>query len=417
MNKEIVIVGLGYVGLPLGINLAKNFDVIGYDVSLERINELKDFNDTTKEVTKKMLKETQNLKFTNKINEITQKHIYIITVPTPVTPENLPDLNFIKKACHNVGRVMARNAIVIFESTVYPGVTERICGPIISKESGYKLNKSFYLGYSPERINPGDKAHSVEKIVKVVSGSNSKVTKIIGKIYQSIIKAGVFYASSIEVAETAKAIENAQRDINIAFVNEIALLCQNLHISVYDVLDTAKTKWNFLPFYPGLVGGHCIGVDPYYLAYIAKKVGSDTNVILAGRNLNDSMTKIVFKKINEKIKSKSRVLQLGVSFKENIPDIRNSKAAVLAKMFLNKKYNFEVFDPVVSSEEVKNNYGINLVKPKGKYDLIIIAVPHNFLNNFNKNIVSFLKSNAVLCDLTGKYRIKSNKKSIKYWSL
>ena len=299
MKKEIVVIGLGYVGLPLAINLSKNYNIIGFDIDIERVNDLKN-NDRTKEVSSNALRSASNLSFTNDLNGILKKYIYIITVPTPVNKKKLPNLKYVKEACKIVGKSMAKKAIVIFESTVYPGVTEGICAPILSHQSGYKLNNGFYLGYSPERINPGDKDHSVDKIVKVVSGSDKNITKVIGNIYKTIIKAGIFYAKSIEVAETAKAIENAQRDINIAFINEISLLCQKIGISVYDVLDAAKTKWNFLPFYPGLVGGHCIGVDPYYLAHIAKKLGADTNVILAGRNLNDSMTKIVFKNMRKK---------------------------------------------------------------------------------------------------------------------
>ena len=417
MNKEIVIIGLGYVGLPLGINLSKNFDVIGYDVSLDRINELNKLNDKTKEITQKSLKEAKRLKLTNELKKIAEKYIYIITVPTPVNSKKLPDLNFIKKACRDVGKVMAKDAIVIFESTVYPGVTEKICGPIISKESGFKLNKNFYLGYSPERINPGDKKHSVEKIVKVVSGSNKEITKVIGSIYKSIIKAGIFYAKSIEVAETAKAIENAQRDINIAFINEIALLCQKLNISVYDVLDAAKTKWNFLPFTPGLVGGHCIGVDPYYLAHVAKKVGAKADIILSGRRLNDQMTDIVYSKIEEQLKVNDTILQLGVSFKENVPDIRNSKAAELANKFIKKNYNIEIYDSIVDPKEVHNAYNIKLSQPKNKYDCIIIAVPHKFIESNKKIILKHTKKSTIIFDITGKYRSMFSEYSYKYWSL
>ena len=311
---------------------------------------------------------------------------------------------------------MAKNSIIIFESTVYPGVTKNICSPIIARYSGYKLNKNFFLGYSPERINPGDKKHSVEKITKVVSGSDTKTANIIGKIYNKIIKAGIFHAKSIEVAETAKAIENAQRDINIAFINEIALLCQKLNLSVYDVLDAAKTKWNFLPFYPGLVGGHCIGVDPYYLAHIAKKLDMHTDVILAGRRLNDNMTEIIFNIIKKNISKKSKILQIGISFKENVPDIRNSKAAELAKLFLKNNFNIEVYDPVVNKFEVENNYSIKLSDLEGKYDGLIIAVSHNFIRN-NNIIVNCLKNKANVFDITGKYKTIFNNDKFKYWSM
>ena len=312
---------------------------------------------------------------------------------------------------------MAEGSIIIFESTVYPGVTENICAPILAKYSGYKLNQNFFLAYSPERINPGDKKHSVDKITKVVSGSNDEIASIVGKIYKKVIKAGVFQAKSIEVAETAKAIENAQRDINIAFVNEIALLCQKLDISVYDVLEAAKTKWNFLPFYPGLVGGHCIGVDPYYLSHIAKKLGMQTDVILSGRRLNDNMTKVIFDIIKKNISKKSKILQLGISFKENVPDIRNSKAAELAKLFKKNNYNIEVYDSVVNKLEVEENYNIKLSELKGRYDNLIIAVSHNFLNNNNKMIVKCLKDKANIFDITGKFKNIFNKDKYNYWSL
>ena len=414
-KKNIVVVGLGYVGLPLAVNFANTFDVIGYDISDARINSLKNFKDSTKEISSIKLKKAKRLKFSSNIDDIKKQHIYIITVPTPVNDQNLPDLTLLKAACKLVGKVMAKNAIVIFESTVYPSVTRKICAPIIAKYSSYKLNKSFFVGYSPERINPGDKNHSVEKIIKVISGSNKDTTLIIGKIYKRIIKAGIFYAESIEVAETAKAIENAQRDINIAFINEIALLCQKLNISVYNVLDAAKTKWNFLSFHPGLVGGHCIGVDPYYLAHIAKKLGMQTDVILSGRRLNNNMTEITYNIIKKNISKKLRILQIGISFKENVPDIRNSKAAELAKLFINNNYNIEIYDPVVNKLEVKDNYDINLSELTGQYDGLIIAVSHKFLKD-NKNIIKFLKDKANIFDITGKYKLLFNKDKFNYWS-
>ena len=415
LKKEIVVIGLGYVGLPLAVNLSEKFSVIGFDISIKRTSELQQFNDSTKEISSLKLKKAKKLVVTSNRVNIEDKYIYIITVPTPVNKDNLPDLTLLKSACKLVGKIMAKDAIIIFESTVYPGVTENICSPILAKYSGYKYNKSFYLGYSPERINPGDKKHSVDKITKVVSGSNDAIALIIGKIYKKIIKAGIFQAESIEVAETAKAIENAQRDINIAFINEIALLCQKLNVSVYDVLDAAKTKWNFLPFYPGLVGGHCIGVDPYYLAHIAKKLGMQTDVILSGRRLNDNMTETIFNIIKKNISKNMRILQIGISFKENVPDIRNSKAAELAKLFLNNNYNIEIYDPVVNKLDVKDSYNINLSELIGKYDGLIIAVSHNFLKD-NKNINSFLKNKAKIFDITGKYKINFNN-NFNYWSL
>ena len=417
LNKEIIIIGLGYVGLPLAVNLSSNFDVVGFDISIKRTDELKNLHDSTKEISSSKLKNSKRLKITSQIENIKNKYIYIVTVPTPVNLKKLPDLSLLKKACNLVGKSMMPNAIVIFESTVYPGVTEKICAPILAKKSGFELNKNFFIGYSPERINPGDKKHSVDKIIKVVSGSNKEITKIIGKIYKTIIKAGVFYAKSIEVAETAKAIENAQRDINIAFINEIALLCQKLDISVYDVLDAAKTKWNFLPFTPGLVGGHCIGVDPYYLAHVAKKLGAKADIILSGRRLNDKMTNIVYRNIEEQLKVDSSILQIGVSFKENVPDIRNSKAAELAKLFIDKKYNIEVYDPGVNPEEVYNTYKIELSNPTKKYDCIIIALPHKFIENNKKIILDHVKKSTIIFDITGKYKSIFSKYDLKYWSL
>ena len=417
LNKEIVIIGLGYVGLPLAVKFAANFKVIGYDISIDRIKELKDCNDSTKEIKKNILRKAKNLIFTSDKSMISNRCIYIITVPTPVKKNKLPDLSLLKNACKLVGQNIRKGAIIIFESTVYPGVTNNICAPIIAKESKFNLNEGFYLGYSPERINPGDNKHSLDKIIKVISGSNNKITKIIGKIYETIITAGIFYAKSIEVAETAKAIENAQRDINIAFVNEVSLLCQKLNISVYDVLNAAKTKWNFLPFHPGLVGGHCIGVDPYYLAHIAKKLNSSSDVILSGRRLNDNMTGIVFEKIEKQIRKSSRILQIGISFKENVPDIRNSKSAELAQLFIEKKYKIDIHDPVVNPKEVQSNFGITLSKLSGKYDYIIIAVAHNFIYRNNINILKYTKKSSTIFDITGKFKNKLSKNNIKYWSL
>ena len=417
LNKDIVVIGLGYVGLPLAVKLSSAFNVIGYDISQNRINDLKNYYDSTKEISKSELKKAKNLIITFDKNLIKKKYVYIITVPTPVKKNNLPDLSLLKNACRLVGKNINKNAIVIFESTVYPGVTEKICGPILAKESNFKLNNTFYLGYSPERINPGDTEHSVEKITKVVSGSSVEITKVIGKIYNTIIKAGVFYAKSIEVAETAKAIENAQRDINIAFVNEIALLCQKLNISVYDVLDAAKTKWNFLSFEPGLVGGHCIGVDPYYLAHIAKKLGAKADIILSGRRLNDNMTSIIFNEIEKQISLNDRILQIGISFKENVPDIRNSKSAELAKAFIDKNYNINVYDSIVNSNEVNKIFGIKLSKLIGRYDVIIIAVSHKFLSNKSIDLLKHIKKSTKIFDISGKYRNMFSSASIKYWSL
>ena len=417
LKSEIVIVGLGYVGLPLALRLASAFNVIGYDISVERIDKLKAGSDETKEVKRSELINTKKLRFTSKINQIKNKKIYIVAVPTPVDKKNRPDLSYIQNACRIVGNSMASGAIVIFESTVYPGVTEEFCGPIIEKESGLQFNKDFYLGYSPERINPGDKEHTVEKITKIVSASDPEILKIIGKIYSTIIDKEVFYAKSIKIAETAKAIENAQRDINIAFINEIAILCQRLNVSVYDVLAAAETKWNFLPFQPGLVGGHCIGVDPYYLAHVAKELNYDTKVILAGRDLNDQMVNFLFDIISKKISSKDRILQLGISFKENIADIRNSKAAELAKKFINNGNTIDIYDPLANAKEMKKIYGIKSKIPEGKYECIIVTVPHiKIIKYLEKDLAKLAKKSTILFDIKGIYRDKNIRKNMNYWS-
>ena len=418
LNKEIVVIGLGYVGLPLVVRLSSNFDVIGYDISQKRVRELLSYVDKNMEFTKEDLKKISRLKFTSNEKDIRGKLIYIVAVPTPVDKENIPDLAYLKNACEIVGRNLIEGAIIIFESTVYPGVTEEFCAPIIAKKSDMKLNSNFFVGYSPERINPGDKEHSFEKITKVVSGSNKKITKVIGNIYGSVIEVGIFYAKSIKVAEAAKAIENAQRDINIAFINEVAMLCQHLDISVYDVLEAACTKWNFLPFQPGLVGGHCVGVDPYYLAHLAKGLGYNTKLILAGRHINDEMTDLIFRIIKKDISLKDRILQIGVTFKENVPDIRNSKAAELANFFINSGYNLDLYDPVAQQEEVVKIYGLKLTKPVGYYDYIILAVPHESLvSNFNQEISKYYKNTSIIFDIKGVLKNKSLKKNIIYKSL
>ena len=416
MKIKIGIIGLGYVGLPLAIALQKYFKIDAYDSNLEKIEELRKFKDRNDQFSKILLKRAKNINYHENIEKLENCNIYIVAVPTPVSKSNKPDLSILKKATLEVCKIISKGDTVIYESTVYPGVTEEVCVPIIEAKTKLKLNKSFFCGYSPERINPGDDKRTIEKIVKITSGSNKKTSNLVDKIYKKISKVGTYKTESIKVAEAAKVIENAQRDINIAFINEIALLCQKLNISVYDVLDAAKTKWNFLPFYPGLVGGHCIGVDPYYLAHVAKKLGANTEVILSGRRLNDKMTSIIYKNISKQISLNKRILQIGISFKENVPDIRNSKAAELAKHFLDNNYKIEVYDPIVDQEDVYNRYNIKLSQPKGKYDSIIIAVPHDFINQKEK-LETFTKKSTMIFDITGKYKDMFADKNIKYWSL
>ena len=416
--KEIAIVGLGYVGLPLAISLSKRYKVFGFDINKKRIKELKRNFDETNEISKEQLKISFKKGFSVSCvkDRLKQSNIYIITVPTPVNKKNKPELKPLLDACKTVGKNLKKGDIVVFESTVYPGLTQEICGNELQKHSGLHLEKDFFLGYSPERINPGDKIHTVDKIAKVISSENENVKKILREIYSNVTNGKVFIAKNIMVAEASKVIENAQRDINIAFINEVAKICQKLNISVYDVLDASKTKWNFLPFYPGLVGGHCIGVDPFYLADIAKKHKVKPSVVLSGRKTNDEMSKFIHSQINKKIKKSSKILILGLTFKENVPDLRNSKVFDLIKYF-KKSHEVYACDPLVgniSEKKIKLICYENL--KKHKFDVIILAVAHKLFIDFEINkLITFLKKDGMIADLTGIWR---DKKEIKnYWSL
>ncbi len=416
--KEIAIVGLGYVGLPLAISLSKRYKVFGFDINKKRIKELKRNFDETNEINKEQLKKSfkKGFSVSHEKDRLKQSNIYIITVPTPVNKENKPELKPLLDACKTVGKNIKKDDIVVFESTVYPGLTQEICGNELQKHSGLNLEKDFFLGYSPERINPGDKIHTVDKIAKVISSENENVKKILREIYSNVTNGKVFIAKNIMVAEASKVIENAQRDINIAFINEVAKICQKLNISVYDVLDASKTKWNFLPFYPGLVGGHCIGVDPFYLADIAKKHKVKPSVVLSGRKTNDEMSKFIYSQINKKIEKSSKILILGLTFKENVPDLRNSKVFDLIKYF-KKSHEVYACDPLVgniSEKKIKLICYENL--KKHKFDVIILAVAHKLFIEFEVNkLITFLKKDGMIADLTGIWR---DKKEIKnYWSL
>lgn len=409
-NKKISIIGLGYVGLPLAVLFAKKYKVVGYDINSDRINELNNFIDSTNEIEnaklKEALKKDQNhgLKVTSNKNELKNSDYFIITVPTPIDKNNKPDLSPLIKASELVGSMLTRNAIVIYESTVYPGATEEDCVPILEKKSSLKFNKDFFVGYSPERINPGDKKHTVEKIIKVTSGSTKEKAEQIDKLYSSVISAGTFKATSIKVAEMAKVIENTQRDINIAFINELAKITSKLGLKTKDVLEAAGTKWNFLKFSPGLVGGHCIGVDPYYLAQKAEELGYYPEMILAGRRINNSMGKFVASEcikllIKNDINIKTaNALILGFTFKEDCPDIRNTGVNSVRDEILSYGLELDVFDPNANNNEVKKHYGFDLIKKiENKYDLIILAVSHKeFLS---LNISSLLKKNGVVFDI------------------
>jgi len=407
-DKEIAIVGLGYVGLPLAVAFGKKYKTIGFDINQKRIEDLKEFNDRTLEVTKGEIKKSQFLEFTSNQEQMRNCSIYVVTVPTPIDTDKRPDLSAIRNASQLVGNLLSKGDYVIYESTVYPGVTEEICVPILEEYSGLKFNRDFFCGYSPERINPGDKNHRVEDIVKVTSGSTKEAANVIDKLYSSIITAGTFKASSIKVAEAAKVIENTQRDINIALINELSIVFDTLNIDTKDVLEAAETKWNFINFKPGLVGGHCIGVDPYYLTYKAIKSGYTPEIILTGRKLNDDMGKYVSKRtldlLNESniVPKDSNILIMGFSFKENCPDIRNSLVFDLYSTIKKDCNLVDVFDPWVDPKEAKEYYDLDIINaPKRDfYDAIIIATAHQeFLDLGIEEIRRFGKNNSIIFDI------------------
>ncbi len=423
-NIKIAIIGLGYVGLPLARLFATKFPVIGFDINKPRVAELMSGVDSTLEVEKELLQASLvdnpsvdvGLYCSTDLEDIKDCNYYIITVPTPVDKNNRPDLTPLYKSSETVGKVLKKGDIVIYESTVYPGVTEDECIPVLEKISGLKFNQDFYAGYSPERINPGDKEHTVDKILKVTAGSTPEIGQKVDDLYKAVITAGTHLAPTIKVAEAAKVIENSQRDINIAFVNELAKIFNMLDIDTNDVLEAAGTKWNFLPFKPGLVGGHCIGVDPYYLAQKAQEVGYHPEIILAGRRMNDSMgqyvaSEVVKLMLQHDIKVKgAEVLVLGITFKENCPDVRNTKVVDVIKNLKEYGVNITIYDPLANPEEVKHEYGLTTSKalPEKKFDTIVLAVAHKeFLNlEFND-----LKSdNAVVYDVKGVLGDRCDKK-------
>lgn len=390
-NKDeisIGIIGLGYVGLPLAVEFGKKFETVGFDINLKRVEELNSGYDSTLECSKKELSESNFLSYTNNLKKLNNCNIYIVTVPTPIDNHKQPDLNPLIKASELLGSIISKGDIVVYESTVYPGATEDICIPVLERVSGLKFNKDFYAGYSPERINPGDKEHRVTNILKVTSGSNEQVAEFVDKIYKSIITAGTYKASSIKVAEAAKVIENTQRDVNIALINELSIIFNRLGIDTLEVLEAAGTKWNFLPFRPGLVGGHCIGVDPYYLTHKAQMVGYHPEMILAGRRLNDNMGKYVASELVKNMLKKrihvdgAQVLIMGLTFKENCPDLRNTKVIDIIHELEEYNINVDVTDPWCSSEEALHEYNLSLIDPKpGVYDAVIIAVGHQEFKN------------------------------------
>ncbi|EHU1275650.1 TPA: Vi polysaccharide biosynthesis UDP-N-acetylglucosamine C-6 dehydrogenase TviB [Acinetobacter baumannii] len=419
-DLRIAIIGLGYVGLPLAVEFGKKVPVVGFDIYQKRISELKSGQDHTLEVSPEELKQAAQLSYTTNLEDLKDCNFFIVTVPTPIDNYKQPDLTPLVKASTSIGKILKKGDIVVYESTVYPGATEEVCIPVLEEISGLTFNKDFFAGYSPERINPGDKLHRVTNILKITSGSTPEVADYVDEVYNLIIEAGTHKAASIKVAEAAKVIENTQRDVNIALINELALIFNKLGIDTEEVLKAAGTKWNFLPFRPGLVGGHCIGVDPYYLTHKAQAIGYHPEIILAGRRLNDSMgayvvTQLVKGMIKKKIQVEgAKVLVLGLSFKENCPDIRNTKVIDIVKELQEYHMDVDVYDPWIDSEETQHEYGITPVKQPtaGQYDAVILAVAHNEFKEMGIEAIRSLgKTSHVLYDL--KYVLAQSESDIR----
>jgi len=412
-KAKIALLGLGYVGLPLALALSRHYSVSAYDISKRRIAELKNGFDRTGEIAVSVLS-AATLEISDDPGIIEGADYFIITVPTPVDSENHPDLEHVMSACRTVGKTIKKGAVVVLESTVYPGVTEDVCGPALAEASGLKAGKDFFLGYSPERINPGDREHTIDKITKVVAGQTPEVTDALVELYGAITSGGVFVAKNIKTAEAAKVIENAQRDVNIAFINEVAMIFNRLGLSTHDVLAAAGTKWNFLDFEPGLVGGHCIGVDPYYLAHLANELGHHPEVILAGRRINDGMAEFAAGRIDDWLRDslpeggRGRVLVLGLTFKENVPDLRNTKAVEMIKVLKDLGHEVDVHDARANPEEAESFYGIKLLESLENtraYDCVVGAVPHDDYIQFRpETLTSLVKPDGLIIDLKGMWR-------------
>ncbi|HNO55931.1 MAG TPA: nucleotide sugar dehydrogenase [Chitinophagaceae bacterium] len=421
-KAKLAVIGLGYVGLPIALEFAKKISVIGFDINEKRVELMKQGIDPSNELEKSDF-DGCDIVFTNSLDVLREAKFFIVAVPTPVDEHNVPDLTPVKKASETIGKVIKKGDYVVFESTVYPGCTEEDCLPVIEQLSGLKNVTDFKSGYSPERINPGDKTHTLAKIIKVVSGCDATSLEEIAKTYELVVAAGVHKASSIKVAEAAKIIENTQRDLNIALMNELSIIFNLIGINTYEVLEAAGTKWNFLKFQPGLVGGHCIGVDPYYLTYKASELGYDAEVILAGRNINDNMAKYVAKSVIQHIIKNSsdvknaKVLVMGATFKENVSDIRNSKVADVVNALKSYHLNVDVVDPHADSDELNHEYGFSLSKNTDTdYDAVVVTVPHNEYKALGDDyFASITKAHAMIADLKGIYRNKISERN--YWSL
>jgi UDP-N-acetyl-D-galactosamine dehydrogenase len=420
LETRVSVVGLGYVGLPLATSLARHFPVTGYDINSARVDELREGIDRTNEVSREILQQTA-LSLTSDDRDIAGSTVFIVTVPTPVDAANEPDLGAVLSACRTVGGRLGKGAIVVFESTVYPGVTEEICGPALEAASGLVCGRDFFLGYSPERINPGDREHTVERITKVIAGQTPAVVETLRKVYGRLTNGNIFVARDIKTAEAAKVIENAQRDINVAFINEVTMIFQKLGLSVHDVLDAAGTKWNFLRFSPGLVGGHCIGVDPFYLAHRALQLGHQPEVILAGRRINDGMGAFVAQCVDARIAPKSRVLVLGLAFKENVPDIRNTKVVDIVAALKNAGHDVVVHDPFADKDEAEEHYRLAPVSSFddiGRFDAVVGAVAHSDYKEFSgATFEKLLKPGGLVADVKAIWRDIRLPEGIRRWEL
>lgn len=424
-NISIAVIGLGYVGLPVAVALSKIYSVIGFDLNSKRVLALQNGEDTTGEVNKDDL-QSSTIRFTDKYQDLADRNVFIVAVPTPVTEGNIPDFSMLQSACRMIGAVLRPGSTVVFESTVYPGATEEICGPVLEKASGLVCGRDFKLAYSPERINPGDKNHPLEKIVKIVSGQDAETLDLVADIYGSVIEAGIHRAPSIRVAEAAKVLENTQRDINIALMNEMSKICDRIGIRASEVLRAAETKWNFLKFSPGLVGGHCIGVDPYYLTSKAEQLGYHPEVILAGRRINDSMPNYVASRIIQLLSrhdvpiSRAKVGILGITFKENVPDIRNSKVVELYNALLEYGISPRVSDPLADPIEIESEFGIQLESHNDWRDLdaVVFAVPHQqYANQIVMLAETLTRSGSAVIDLKSIIDPQMLRQDLSYWSL
>ncbi len=421
-EAKISVTGLGYVGLPIALELARHFPVIGFDIREDRVAMMRQGIDPSKELPPEAF-EGRNIEFTSDARRLSEAHFHIVAVPTPIDEHNLPDLEPLLSATETLARYIKKGDYVVFESTVYPGCTEEECIPVLEKHSSLTLNKDFKVGYSPERINPGDTLHTLTKVTKVVSGSDEEALENIAAVYETIIEAGIHRASSIKVAEAAKIIENTQRDINIAFMNELSIIFSRMGINTYEVLEAAGTKWNFLKFTPGLVGGHCIGVDPYYLTYKARELGYHAQIITSGRFINDSMGGYIAKQVVKKLIATGKVLQdarilvMGITFKENVSDIRNSKVVDIIRELESYGLHTDVVDPYAEPPQVMEEYGLQLKEaPEGPYDAVVVAVSHKPYSEMEeKDFAAFLNEGAVFADVKGIFRNKI--KNFAYWSL